>query len=352
MKIFSETFIRILAILSSLAVFIVLIATLVNFTRNQEISNFSFLKGNKDSAQIIAILRISGPIISDPSRISSYDVFNSLESIYPSLIEDYLNELKTKNITGLIVSINSPGGSVSATKTIYDKFIKFKEKKNIPIYFHSSDILASGGYWISLAGDKIFTNYGAIIGSIGVKGPDWIYFNNPTSLSNGIFGNYVESKNGIKLFSNSAGFSKDIYNPFRKPSESEIILLNEMVTDIYETFVTLASSSRKIEKNIIKNQIGAMIYNTNQAKKKYLIDGVKTLDEVINLLKKNNKLEQVKIIINKKTDNYNFFNLSYNNLIDKNSIDNYKNIIKSKFCNNYLNELSTVIPHSYIAKCQ
>lgn len=351
MKVFIETFIKTLAFLLSLAVSITIIVTLVNFTKNQEVSNFSFLKGNEDSTQIVAILRISGPIISEPSKISSYDVFNSLESIYPSLIEDYLSELKAQDIKGLVVSINSPGGSVSATKTIYDKFSKFKEEKNIPIYFHSSDVLASGGYWISLAGDKIFTNYGAIIGSIGVKGPDWIYFNNPTSISNGIFGNYVESKNGIKLFSNSAGLSKDIYNPFRKPTENEIILLNEMVTDIYETFVNLVASARKIEKNIIKKQIGAMIYNTNQAKKKFLIDDVKTLDEVINLLKKNIQLEQVKIIINKKTDQYNFFNLSYDNLINKNLIDNYEYIIKGKFCNNYLNELSAVILHSYSSKC-
>ena len=66
-------------------------------------------------------------------------------------------------------------------------------------------MLTSGAYWVSLSGDKIFASYGAIIGSIGVKGPDWIYFNSPTSLSSGILGTSIESPNGIKMYSNIAG---------------------------------------------------------------------------------------------------------------------------------------------------
>ena len=53
--------------------------------------------------------------------------------------------------------------------------MNLRKKSNAKIYFHSSEMLASGGYWSSLAGEKIYANYGAIIGSIGVKGPDWIF---------------------------------------------------------------------------------------------------------------------------------------------------------------------------------
>ena len=46
--------------------------------------------------------------------------------------------------------------------------------------------MASGAYWVSLASDKIYANYGSLVGSIGVRGPDWIYFDTPVSISKGI----------------------------------------------------------------------------------------------------------------------------------------------------------------------
>ena len=79
-----------------------------------------------------------------------------------------------------------------------------------------------------------------------------IYYNSPTSLSPGILGGYIESPNGIKLYSNIAGISKDIFNPFREPTDKEITQLQQMVDDIYEDFINLVSSSRKIETKIIK----------------------------------------------------------------------------------------------------
>ena len=51
--------------------------------------------------------------------------------------------------------------------------------------------MASGAYWAALSGNKIFANYGSLIGSIGVKGPDWIYFDEPILISNGLLGSSV-----------------------------------------------------------------------------------------------------------------------------------------------------------------
>ena len=103
------------------------------------------------------------------------------------------------SIPAVAVSINSPGGSVSASQNIYMLFQKFKEENKITIYFNTSDILASGGYWVSLSGDKIFASYGALIGSIGVKGPDWLYYNSPTSLSTGILVGIIYWSLGLDL---------------------------------------------------------------------------------------------------------------------------------------------------------
>ena len=58
--------------------------------------------------------------------------------------------------------------------------------------------MASGAYWAALSGNKIFANYGSLIGSIGVKGPDWIYFDNPIVISNGLLGSSVVTKTVLR----------------------------------------------------------------------------------------------------------------------------------------------------------
>ena len=97
--------------------------------------------------------------------------------------------------------------------------------------------MASGAYWASLSGNKIFANYGSLIGSIGVKGPDWIYFDEPIVISSGLLGSSIATKKGIKKFNNIAGNSKDIFDPFRPPTNNEKIDLQNAVQNIYNDFV-------------------------------------------------------------------------------------------------------------------
>ncbi|MDC0192708.1 S49 family peptidase, partial [Alphaproteobacteria bacterium] len=234
MNYFFQVFSKTLGFLLAIMFLIVLISLFLFVFGENKKKYFSYLEGNKDSTEIIAILYLNGPIISEPPSFNNYNIFQNLEVIYPSLIKEYLKELEQNNAKGLIISINTPGGGVSATQKIYKLIKDFKEKNDIPIFFHTKDIMTSGGYWVALSGDKIFADYGSIIGSIGVKGPNWLYYNSPTLLSEGLFGKSVESQNGLKLFSNTAGMYKDIFNPFREPTKEEISKLQIMVDDIYE----------------------------------------------------------------------------------------------------------------------
>ena len=351
MSIFFQTLLKTLGFTAAIILIIIFIVILLKFNDNQ--TNFYFKNTEKEnnSSQTIAVMNLEGPIISKPKKNYDLKIFNNLNVIYPLLIEDYLSELETNDLKGLIISINSPGGSVSATKEIYSLIKNFKVKNNIPIYFHTSDILASGGYWISISGDKIFANYGAIIGSIGVKGPNWLYYNSPTSISSGFLGNSVESPNGIKLFSNTAGIYKDIFNPFRRPTNTEMLELQQMVDDIYYDLVSLVSSNRKIEKEIIIKEIGAMIYNSQRAKENYLIDAEKNIKEVIEIMSQKLKLNNIKIISN-HSKNYNLMMLKNFILLNNDqTINDYKLSIKEKFCNNFQNEFSSISSSISNYKC-
>jgi len=297
MSLFSRIFIGFFAVLSSILIFLTLIIILSRFffSHNDE-KNFIHTHGDVNSQNKIAVLKLVGPILNEPYIISDYGLFNNVNIIYVSQIKKILKKLELENIKGLIISINSPGGSVSASFNLYTLFKKFKNENNITLFFHTNELMASGAYWTALSGNKIFANYGSLIGSIGVKGPDWIYFDEPLTISNGLFGSSVETKKGIKKFNSIAGNSKDIFDPFRPPTKNEIIDLQNAVQNIYNDFVHDVSSSRKIEKNIILNDIGAMIYDTKSAKEKFLIDETATLEKVVQIMVHNLKLDNFKII--------------------------------------------------------
>ena len=135
-KYFLSSFSKIFGFLAALLVFFLFIGGLSTYL--QDNSNFYFLNGEKNSKNIIAIMKINGPIISNPENLNNFNVFNNINAIYPSQIEKFLNELETLKIKGLIVSIDSPGGSVFASNEIYALFKNFKKNNNITLYFHSS----------------------------------------------------------------------------------------------------------------------------------------------------------------------------------------------------------------------
>ena len=287
MNLFFKTFVKIFAILSSISIFFVVLLILSSFfTKIENKKNFVHTSGDINSQNKIAILKIIGPILNEPKLISDYKLFSNVNIIYVNKIKKILKNLESEKIKGLIISINSPGGSVSASFNLYNLFKDFKNNNNITLFFHTNELMASGAYWVSLSGNKIFANYGSLIGSIGVKGPDWIYFDEPIVISNGLLGSSVVTRKGIKKFNNIAGNSKDIFDPFRPPTNDEKNDLQNAVQNIYNDFVREVSSSRKIERNIILNDIGAMIYDTKSAKEKFLIDDTATLERAIKIMAK------------------------------------------------------------------
>ena len=348
MKIFLDSFAKFLGFLVAFIVFIIIINLLIIFIAKNKKDYFTVLQGDIKSENIVAVLKLGGPIIFEPVNFNNFDFFTSFNVIFPSMIQEYLEELEEKKVQALIVSIDSPGGSVAASEKVFKIISKFKEKNQIPVYFHTNEMLTSGAYWVSLSGDKIFASYGAIIGSIGVKGPDWIYFNSPTSLSSGILGTAIESPNGIEMYSNIAGKSKDLFNPFRKPTKNEELKLQKMVNEIYDDFITNVAAKRKIEKNILINEIGAMFFNSKAAKNNYLIDDDKDLDDVLKIITKKIKLQNIKVITNKKNDKYHL--LEINNLLFNKKI-NYNILINKKICDNLLNGFSSISVIDYSINC-
>ncbi len=246
MTIFFNIFIKSIAFFLSIVSIILIIIVSLSFFADTN-NDYTTIDGKENSSNIIAIIEFDGMIISTSSEISK---LTNRFIISPDDVKKKLEIIKKISPNTIIFSINSPGGTVSSSKKIYDIIKNYKKNNNnTNIYVHTDELLASGGYWVATAADGIYASYGSITGSIGVKGPDWFFYDKPRKISNGIFGNTIETENGIKIFSNKAGKSKDIFNPFRKPTNNELEHLQNIVNEIYDDFIRIVSKERKIETN-------------------------------------------------------------------------------------------------------
>ena len=341
MIIFFNVFFKTLGFFFAILLFCLIIIGISTYTNSQNNAGFNLIKGNEKSNNAIFILEISGPIIESDSSFNELVGFNVIS---PTRIKKELEEILIINPKILIVSINSPGGTVSASNELYNSFLTFKKKSNAGIIFHTSEILASGGYWASLSGEKIYASYGSIVGSIGVKGPDWFYFNKPKLISSGFLGQTIEVENEIEVYSTNAGKSKDLFNSFREPTNEELNHLNEMVENINRDFIQLVSKNRKLEKKIIKDQIGGLIFNSIQAKNNFLIDDEIDLDQLLNLIIKENKFQDFKVYKNNKQRDFLFDKLISINFITKKDIEN-NNI---NICNRIKMNIVSILSYSSV----
>ena len=332
---FFNIFLKTLGLLFGIAVFFTILSLLFGLIPNEK-NIFKFKEGNKNSDNIIAIIDINGPIL---NKTNNTLIGSFLNTIDPIFIKEHLKNLEEIDPKVLIFKINSPGGTVTATYKLENLITKFKNRNEIEIYFYSDEMLASGGYWVATAGDKIFANYGSIIGSIGVSGPSWYFYDRPVSFSNKILGQNIETEGGIKIFNQNAGNSKDLYNPFRKPTIKEMNHLQGLIDDIYDDFLTKVSKSRKIERGTLKNDIGALIYSSNQAKEKFLIDDIIDFDLLIK-----------KIIKEKKFKDYKVINIKNNENIMSSYFINLFNFNNSYLCKKFNSAIVSVLPN-FLGNC-
>ena len=338
---FFSVFLRTLGFLSAVLIFLIIINILLHFSNDFQKKHFVITDGIESSDNIIAKINLNGPIFNNNSNFFGNNIY---DYINPAQVKSYLKELKKLKINTLIININTPGGTVSATAELEQIIYKFKKETNTKVYFFTKEILASGGYWVATTGDKIFASYGSIIGSIGVSGPSWFYYNTPLSLSSGVFGQSIETKDGIEVFNQNAGEGKDLFNPYRRPKSNEINHLQNIVDDVYGDFIAKVSKSRKIEIAKIKNDIGALIYNSNQAKNNFLIDDILNYETLLQLIIKENEFEDYKIYENKVVDSF------LGNLLAE-----YKDQTRSKYffekiCRDLKTNINVVIP-VYFKNC-
>jgi len=216
----------------------------------------------------ILLLDISGTI---SEQEKSAGLLAGAEPSMVSLIRESLQKAeKDERIVGLILRINSPGGTVTASDIIHHDIARFKKRKQIPVVACILGVGASGGYYVAAAADEIVAHPTAITGSIGVI---MMKFN-----VEGLMG-----KIGVEEQTVKSGEKKDIMSPFRKATPEEIRLGQEIIDQLHARFldVIMARPGNRLSRDELRMLADGRIYTAGQALEGKLIDRVGYLDDVI-----------------------------------------------------------------------
>src|SRR6266446_2539848 len=185
----------------------------------------------KGTAKIL-LLDLSG-VFSDEPPALSITTAPPRVPLLARVQEELRKAEKDDRIKALIVRINSPGGTITASDTLYREIHEFKRRKKIPAIAAIMDVGASGGYYAALAADTIVAHPTSVTGSIGVV--------MLTVNAQGLM-----EKMGVAPLAIKSGAMKDAGSPFRALNPDERAVFQGVIDDMFERFVKLIAQSRQL----------------------------------------------------------------------------------------------------------
>ena len=210
-----------------------------------------------------------------------------------------INEIsKNENIKGLLIIVNSPGGTFVSSKEIYDSLEKISMK--IPTSAYMKEMGTSGAYLASLGVQKIFANQGTITGSVGVI----LQTAQLTSLM---------EKIGVKPIVIKSGELKATPNPLEQLDEEKINYLKKIIGQLQDEFLDIVKEKRNLNQSTIREISSGRIFTSKKALELNLIDFIGNEKDAINWIKKEGNLDQkIEVIeLDKKRSLYKILNTTF-----------------------------------------
>jgi protease-4 len=196
------------------------------------------------------------------------------------------------DVQSLVLRINTPGGTVTASDVLYHELRLFKQKKKVPIIASIMDVGASGGYYVAMGTDKIVAHPSSVTGSLGV-----IML---TMNANGLL-----EKIGVQASAITSGPKKDMGSPFRAMTDEERAIFQGVINGLYERFLAVIKEGRRnLTADEIRKLADGRIYSGEQAKAVGLVDSVGYLDDAIELAKREAGLTEARIVVYQEAGEY------------------------------------------------
>jgi protease IV len=215
-----------------------------------------FSSKHSSSGKHTALVKMTG-VIADDSEASAANIITGLRKAFDD-----------KNTAGVVLEINSPGGSPVQSAYIYDEIKRLREKHaDIPLYVVVTDMAASGGYFVASAADKIYVNKSSLVGSIGVRMDS--------------FG-LVEliKKLGIERRLLTSGEHKGLLDPFLPQNDVEKEYLQTMLDQVHQHFIDAVKQGRGDRLKPSPELFSGLVWSGEAAIKLGLVDDYGNTDQV------------------------------------------------------------------------
>lgn len=226
------------------------------------------------------------------------DPSSSKKSMQQLIQADLAAAEKDRSVKAVLLTINSPGGGITATDSIYNDIKKFKEKVQIPVVVYCKDMAASGGYYLAVSGDHIVAGETSLVGNIGVIS-NFVNFRKMFDKL-GVEMNVITSKtwDGKQSYKDMGSFSREM-----RPEERE--LFQKMVQQMWQRFVTVVAEGRKekLTEEEVKKLADGRIYTGTEAEQNKLIDSVGYREEAIGKAKELARIDSAKVVTYQRRNN-------------------------------------------------
>ncbi|MEL6440215.1 MAG: signal peptide peptidase SppA [Cyanobacteria bacterium J06621_8] len=191
----------------------------------------------------------------------------SIETIGSDRFAEEFRELREdEDVKAIVLRVNSPGGSATASEVILREILLTKKVK--PVVVSMGNVAASGGYWIAAGANRIFAEENSITGSIGVFG----LLSNIQEIGN---------NNGITWDVVKTGQFADISSNVRPKTEAELAIYQQSVDKIYRLFLRKVSRYRKLPVEKVKEIAQGRVWSGKEAVNIGLVDGIGGLEKAI-----------------------------------------------------------------------
>ena len=233
---------------------------------NQALEEYTLEGSGKDK---ILVMSIDGTISGKGRR--------TIMGSRPSMIQQvaaYLHRAETDpGIKALLIKVNTPGGTVTASDIIYNEIKGYKQRTGVKIIVAMMGMATSGGYYVSLPADKIMAHPTTVTGSIGV------IFMHPNVSA-------LMEKMGVAMHVNTSGPDKDMGSPYRPTTEEEQALFQELTDKLAQRFIGLVVEHRKLTVDQRDTIATARVFLADEAKRLGLVDEIGYLSDAVALTKR------------------------------------------------------------------
>jgi protease-4 len=210
-----------------------------------------------------------------------------------SLFAQQLNAAAADDsVKAVVLRINSPGGTVTASDTMYQMLVDFKQKTRKPVLASTQDVAASGAYYIACGADKIVAHPTSVVGSIGV-------------IFNTFDVEQAMQKIGVRNEAIKSAPLKDMGSLFKKLTPAEREVMQKMVDEFYGRFVTIVKSNRTItDPDRLALVTDGRVFSGTEAVRLGLADTEGTLEDALKLAKELAKAPNADVILYKRPYGY------------------------------------------------